>query len=127
MRTGAVLAAVLLVAVLAGCVAADRAIADLSMTCVSAAEELRILTEDGAWQRAGTAQAAYRDRWQKATPWLQMIVHHGEITDIAMALERLGVGIDQEDASLCALSCAELKQYAELMHKRETLSWGNLL
>ncbi|MBR4080298.1 MAG: DUF4363 family protein [Clostridia bacterium] len=127
MRTGAVLAVVLLAAVLAGCVAADRAIADLSVTCIGAAEELRILTEDAAWQRAGEAQAAYLARWQKATPWLQMIVHHGEITDIAMALERLGVGIDQEDASLCVLSCAELKQYAELLYRRETLSWGNLL
>lgn len=127
MRTEAVLALVLLAAVLAGCAAADRAITELSMICVGAAEEMRILTEDGLWQRAGEAQAAYLTRWQKAAPWLQMIIHHEEITDVTMALERIGAGVRQEDTSLCAVSCMELRQYAELLHRRETLSWENLL
>lgn len=127
MRTGAVIALVLLAAVLIGGTAAESAIVGLSEQYVSAAEEVRILTTDGAWQRAGDALAAYQHRWDQARRWLELLIQQSGIDEITLALDRLNVAIRRQDASLCDVTCTELRQYAESLRLRETLSLNSLL
>lgn len=127
MRTGAVIALVLLTAVLMGGTAAESAIGSLSDQYVGAAEELRILAADGEWQRAEAALEAYQHRWDQARRWLELVIQQAGIDDITLALDRLDVAIRQQDASLCGVTCTELRQCAESLRRRETLSAGSLL
>ena len=127
MRMGVIVAVVLLVMVLLGSWWAETAFDRVSAAYVSAAEELRVMTEDGAWQRAGETLDAYQARWAREAAWLRMVVRHAVIDDVSQAMDRLAVGIRRQDPTLCALGCMELGRSAAAVHDGETLSLANLL
>ena len=127
MRTGLWIALVLLSAILVAGVAAENRISAVAAQYIGAAEELSILTEDGAWDRAQAALEAYQERWEQEEKTLKLMAKHTLLDEIAMAMDRLGIAVNQQDESLCALSCEEIKRNAVLLRDKETLSWSNLL
>ena len=99
----------------------------LSKRYISASEELLILTQDGAWQRAGETAQAYREQWDEASAWLQMLIVHEELDAVDIALKRIQAGILAQDISLCYEGCAELRENAEHLYHRDAFTLGNVL
>ena len=99
----------------------------LSKRYISASEELLILTQDEAWQRAEEAASAYRERWDEVSSWLQMLIVHEELDAVDIALKRIQAGIRAQDQSLCYEACAELRENAEHLSHRDAFTLGNVL
>ena len=127
MRTELVVSLVLLAVVLVCGWAAEGYVTQWTTTWVGAAEELRVLTEKSAWQRAEEVLTAYQARWERSEKGIKTFVKHALLQDMALSMERLMIGIRQQDAQLCALSCMEWRENALLLHRQETLSLTNLL
>lgn len=99
----------------------------LSQRYESAAEELRVMTEDSDWPRAEETVAAYREDWRNTVPWLQILINHEDIDDVTLALERLQAGIEAQEQSACFEACAELKENARHIYHRDAFTLGNVL
>lgn len=99
----------------------------LSDRYMSAAEELRILTGDGQWQRAEETARAYLTAWKDTVPWLQVLINHEDIDDVSLALQRLLAGIEAQDRSACFEVCAELRENAQHIYHRDAFTLGNVL
>lgn len=127
MRTGAIISLTLLLIIAIGGYAAQESIEYITMIYESAAEELHVMTGAGMWQRAEETLRSYQAQWQRTQRGLKLFVKHAVVQEITMAMDRLMVGIQQQDTALCAMSCVELKQQAQLLQVQETLSWTNLL
>jgi len=100
---------------------------ELSRRYVSAAEELRTLTEMQDWPRAAEAVSAYMEDWQHTVPWLQILINHEDIDDVTLALVRLQSAIRAQEKSACYEACAELKENARHIYHRDALTLGNVL
>lgn len=127
MRTGAIISLTLLLIIGIGGYTAQESIEYITMIYESAAEELHVMTGAGMWQRAEETLHSYQAQWQRIQRGLKLFVKHAVVQEITMAMDRLMVGIQQQDTALCAMSCVELKQQAQLLQEQETLSWTNLL
>ena len=127
MRTGAIIALTLLLIIGIGGYTAQESIEYITMIYESAAEELHVMTGAGMWQRAEETLRSYQAQWQRTQRGLKLFVKHAVVQEITMAMDRLMVGIQQQDTALCAMSCVELKQQAQLLQEQETISWTNLL
>lgn len=127
MRTSFVMAILLLAGIIAGGLWAERHTAGLADQYVSAAEEIRIMTEKNDWLRARETVSAYIDAWKDTTPWLQILINHDDIDDVTLALMRLQAAVAVRDASLCRELCAELREDAQHIHHRDAFSLGNVL
>lgn len=127
MRTGAVVALILLAAVLAGGLAGESAVKANVQRYISAAAELRAMIDAGQWQRADETLHAYRADWEKSAAWMRLILQHDGLNAIANGLDNLAIGVDLQDQLQCAVSCEELRRSAERLIERETFSWANLL
>lgn len=99
----------------------------MSLQYVSAAEELRIMTGNADWKRAGETVSAYIDTWQKSVRWLQLLINHEDIDDVTLALERLQAAIDAKEQGSCYEACAELKENARHIYHRDAFTLGNVL
>ena len=82
---------------------------ELSRRYVSAAEELRTLTDMEDWTRAADVVTDYIEDWQHTVPWLQILINHEDIDDVTLALVRLQSAIRAQEKSACYEACAELK------------------
>jgi len=100
---------------------------ELSRRYVSAAEELRTLTEMQDWPRAAEVVSAYIEDWQHTVPWLQILINHEDIDDVTLALVRLQSAIRAQEKSACYEACAELKENARHIYHRDALTLGNVL
>ena len=127
MRTGVWVACAALVVIVAFGVWSTGTMAGLSGKYVSAAEELLALTQMESWQRAGEAVSDYREQWDGASRWLQILVVHEELDAVDIALKRIQAGIRARDVSLCFEGCAELRENAEHLYHRDALTIGNIL
>ena len=127
MRTGLWISLALLCATIAlGCWE-EHETKRLSQQYISAAEELRTLSEIADWNRASAVSTAYLDNWQRTVPWLQMLINHEDIDDITLALGQLKAAIDAKDQSACFSACAELKENARHIFHRDAFTLGNVL
>lgn len=99
----------------------------LSQRYISASEELLALTQGEQWQRAEEVTSAYRERWEKTSGWLQMLIVHEELDAVDMALKRIHAGVRAQDQSLCYEGCAELRENAEHLSHRDAFTLGNIL
>ena len=127
MRTKLLISLLLLALTIAGGTMAQMQTSTLSERYVSAAEELRILTEKEEWPRAAEGVAAYRDDWRRTTTWLQMLINHEDIDDVTIALERLQAAIDAKEQGSCYEACAELRENARHIYHRDAFTPGNVL
>ena len=127
MRTSVWVALALLALVIAFGLWDTMTMREQSERYISAAEELLVLTQDGQWQRADEAAAAYRERWKATNAWMQVLVVHEELDAVSMALRRIHAGIEAQDPSLCREGCAELREYAEHLYHRDAFTLGNVL
>ena len=127
MRTSLAIAAALLMLTIAGGVLAEKQTEALSQRYVSAAEELRIMTEKADWLRAQETISAYMDDWEKTTPWLQVLINHDDIDDVTLALTRLRAAIAAREQPACYELCAELNENARHIHHRGAFTLGNVL
>ena len=127
MRTSLVISIVLLCATLAGGLLEESQTRILSQRYVSAAEELRIMTADADWQRAGETAAAYLEDWRRTVPWLQILINHEDIDDVTLALERLQAAIEAREQGSCFEACAELRENAGHIHHRDAFTLGSVL
>lgn len=100
---------------------------DISNRYISAAEELRIMTSSGEWQRAGETAQTYHDTWKETLSWLQMLINHDDGDEVTRALVRLQAGIESRDASSCLEACAEMREAAEHIYHRDAFTLGNIL
>ena len=127
MRTSLTISLVLLALTIAvGCYSAHEA-RILSDRFVSAAEELRTMTEASDWQRAGETAAAYLDSWKGNVQWLQILINHEDIDDVTLALERLTAAIAAQEQGACFEACAELRENARHIYHRDAFTLGNVL
>lgn len=127
MRTSLIISLVLLaLTIAAGCLE-EAETRRLSDRYVSAAEELRIMTADSDWTRAGDAASAYLDTWQRTVPWLQILINHDDIDDVTLALERLQAAIEAREQGACFEACAELQENARHIYHRDAFTLGNVL
>lgn len=127
MRTNLIVSLAVLAVVLAGgllTMTVTRRVAD---QYISAAEELLILTEDGHWERAAEAAAAYQEAWEKTQQWLQTLVNHDDADDVTLALLRIVSGITVRDRSQCVQGCYELRENAQHIYHRDAFTVGNIL
>ena len=127
MRTNLWIAMGLLVIVIAFGIWSSGTMDGLSRRYISASEELLILAQDAQWQRAGEVAAAYRESWDQASGWLQMLIVHEELDAVDMALKRIHAGIWAQDQALCYEACAELRENAEHLSHRDAFTLGNIL
>ncbi len=127
MRTSLTVSLILLVLTIAAGVLTAHMVQDLSERYVSAAEELRILTEDGDWARAEAAVDDYLAAWKKASPWLQVLLNHEDADGVALSLGRLQLGIRAKDTDMCRDACAELREYARQVYQRDAFTLANVL
>lgn len=127
MRTSLVIALVLLAAIIAGGMWAEQHTAGLADRYVSAAEEIRIMTEKNDWPRAQETVSAYIASWQDTTLWLQILINHDDIDDVTLALMRLQAAVAVQDPALCQELCAELREDAQHIHHRDAFTLGNVL
>ena len=127
MRTSIILSLVLLVMVLAGGLYGAQVTREVSQRYLSAAEELDILTQDQAWERAEIVAEAYLEAWNPTEKWLQIVCNHEDTDALSLALKRLMAGIQSRDAVTCREACWELREQAEHIYHRDTLTWGNVL
>ena len=127
MRTNMVIALLLLALTVGGGMMAQRQTGKLSQRYVSAAEELKILTEKGEWRRAKETVSAYRADWQRTARWLQMLINHDDIDDVTLSLDRLEAAICLQEAAGCLEICAELRENARHIYHRDAFTWGNVL
>ena len=100
---------------------------ELSRRYVSAAEELRTLTDMEDWTRAAGVVTDYIEDWQHTVPWLQILINHEDIDDVTLALVRLQSAIRAQEKSACYEACAELKENARHIYHRDALTLGNVL
>ena len=127
MRTSLWIAIVLLALTIGGGLLEERETRILSDRYVSAAEELRIMTEKQEWQRAQETVSAYISAWEETVPWLQVLINHEDIDDVTLALERLQAGIEAQEQANCFEACAELKENARHIYHRDAFTLGNVL
>ena len=127
MRTNLVIALLLLACTIVGGVLAQMQTGILSERYVSAAEELRILTDKAEWPRAEEVASAYREDWQRTVSWLQMLINHDDIDDVTLALDRLQAAISAREQGSCFEACAELKENARHIYHRDAFTVGNVL
>ena len=127
MRTNLVIALLLLALTVGGGMMTQRQTGKLSQRYVSAAEELKILTEKGEWRRAKETVSAYRADWQRTARWLQMLINHDDIDDVTLSLDRLEAAICLQEAAGCLEICAELRENARHIYHRDAFTWGNVL
>lgn len=99
----------------------------LSQRYESAAEELRVMTEDGDWSRAGETIEAYLANWHRTVPWLQILINHEDIDEVTLALERLKAAIAAQEKGACFEACAELRENARHIYHRDAFTLGNVL
>lgn len=127
MRTSLIISLTLLaVTIAAGCFSAHEA-RNLSERYVSAAEELRIMTEASEWQRAENTAAAYLESWRESLQMLQLLINHEDIDDVTLALERLQAAIAAKEQGVCFEACAELRENARHIYHRDAFTLGNVL
>lgn len=127
MRTNLVISMLLLALTIAGGTMAQMQTGTLSDRYVSAAEELRILSEKEDWERAATVLRVYRDDWQRTTTWLQMLINHEDIDDVTLAMDRLKAAVDAQEQGSCYEACAELRENARHIYHRDAFTPGNVL
>lgn len=127
MRTSLWIAIVLLALTIGGGLLEEGETRILSDRYVSAAEELRIMTEKQEWQRAQETVSAYISAWEETVPWLQVLINHEDIDDVTLALERLQAGIEAQEQANCFEACAELKENARHIYHRDAYTLGNVL
>lgn len=127
MRTSLWISVLLLAVTIGGGVLSAVKVSALSEQYVSAAEELRILTADETWERAQETADAYLKRWKKTVPWLQMLINHEDADDVTMALCRLQAGVEAREKAVCLEACAELRESAQHLYHRDSLTLGNVL
>ena len=127
MRTSLVISCVLLALTLACGYIEAAGIRRISDRYVSAAEELRILTADESWGRAGEVVTAYLDAWKRTASWLQMLINHDDIDDVTLTLERLRAAVEAREQSACFEACAELRETARHIYHRDAFTLGNVL
>lgn len=99
----------------------------LSDRYVSAAEELRVMTEKGEWDRAKDTIEAYLESWKDTASWLKILINHEDIDDVTLALERLQAGIEAKEQGMCFEACAELRENARHIYHRDAFTLGNVL
>lgn len=127
MRTGLWISLVLLAVTIGGGMLSAKWVSALSQRYVSAAEELRIMTMDGQWERAGEAADAYLKSWKDTVPRLQMLINHEDADEVTMALCRLQAGVEARETPMCLEACAELRESAQHLYHRDSLTLGNVL
>lgn len=127
MRTSLVISLTLLALTLVAGIWSAGEARILSDRYVSAAEELRVLTEKADWQRAEETVASYLTSWEESVPWLQILINHEDIDDVSLALERLQAAIDAQEQGACYEACAELRENARHIYHRDAFTLGNVL
>ena len=127
MRTSLCIAlAILALTIAAGFLTAGE-IRQVSERYVSAAEELRSMTEHGEWPRAEETVQAYIDSWRKTVPLLQTIINHDDTDDVTMALLTLQAAVHAEALPGCFAACAELRENAQHLYHRDAFTLANVL
>lgn len=127
MRSSLTISLVLLAVVIVCGVMNINTTKDISTRYVSAAEELRVLTQDGDWRRAAEAVETYHQTWKDTLEWLQMLINHSDGDEVSRALERIEAGIQAQDTATCLEGCAELREAAEHIYHRDAFTLGNIL
>ena len=127
MRTSLIISLVLLAMVIGGGCLEEKQTERLSRRYVSAARELRIMAEKAEWPRARETVTAYKTDWENTTPWLQVLINHDDIDDVALSLTRLEAAIAAREQGQCYEICAELEENARHIHHRDDFSLGNVL
>lgn len=127
MRSSLTISLTLLVVVIVCGVMNIRMTKDISAKYVSAAEELRIMTQDEDWPRAAQTVQAYHSDWKSTLEWLQMLINHDDGDEVSRALERIEAGILDQDTGTCLEGCAELREAAEHIYHRDAFTLGNVL
>lgn len=127
MKSSLRLSLVLLAVVIVGGVLNIYTTREISNRYVSAAEELRVLTEGEEWSRAGEVVQAYLTSWKDTLAWLQMLINHADGDEVSRALERIEAGIQAQEVSSCLEGCAELREAAEHIYHRDAFTLGNIL
>ncbi len=127
MKTSLRLSLVLLAVVIVGGVMNIRTTREISDRYVSAAEELRVLTQKEDWSRADEVVQAYLTSWKDTLAWLQMLINHVDGDELSQALERIEAGIQAQEKSTCLEGCAELREAAEHIYHRDAFTLGNIL
>lgn len=126
MRSGLIISLTLLAVVIVCGVMNIHLTRDISNRYVSAAEELRIMTQDEDWPRAAETVQAYHTDWKDTLEWLQMLINHADGDEVSRALERIEAGIQDQDRGTCLEGCAELKEAAEHIYHRDAFTLGNV-
>lgn len=127
MRTGLITSLLLAAALLAGSLWQAHAVEELAARYESAAKELRIMVEDGAWQRAQETAQAYAEAWDEAQTGAQMIIHHDVCDAVTDALMLVRTGIEAQHAPLSLLGCTRLEEAARDLSRHNALILSNLL
>lgn len=127
MRTSLWIALLLLAATIIGGLLTAHGMRMVSDRYVSAAEELRILTEKGDWQRAAETAAAYLADWQEQVPLLQTLINHDDTDSVTLALVTLQAAIQAQDEPGCLIACAELRENAQHLYHRDAFTLANVL
>ena len=127
MRSRLIISIFLLTVVIACGVMNVRLTRSISDRYISAAEELRTMTQSGAWERAAQTAQVYHDQWKETLSWLQMLINHSDGDEVTCALVRLQAGIACRELPACLQACAELREAAEHIYHRDAFTWGNVL
>ena len=127
MRTGAVIALAIVLAVSAAGVGHADLMQAISGRYVAAAEEIRTLIEANEWLRAAETAGAYHQRWDETLRWLQMLVDHKEGDEVSQAMMEVEAGIRTRSMPLCQLGLSRMKEAAQHLYHRDAFTLGNVL
>lgn len=127
MRTSLWISAALLAVTIVAGILTGNAMYGVSQRYVSAAEELRSLTDGGDWARAGEAAQAYLEDWRELEPTLQTLINHDDTDSVTLALVTLQAAIAAQDRGGCLTACAELRENAQHLYHRDAFTLANVL
>ena len=127
MRTSLCIAVALLAATILAGTMTENAMRRVSDRYVSAAEELRSLTQQGQWERAAEVVETYLTDWRGQVSMLQMLINHEDTDAVTLSLLLLRAAIEAQDVPGCLAACAQMRENAQHLHHRDAFTLANVL
>lgn len=102
-------------------------IKDSSHEMVTEIEKIESSLNISNWNKANQDLKITQAKWEKTKYWWSILLHHQEIDNIDLALERLTKYIETKGSALSLVELAVLKKLFEHISDTEALTLRNIL
>lgn len=107
--------------------ASNKFIQDSSRAMVSEMEKVESSLKNADWNKAYQELGTTTVKWEKTKYWWSILLHHQEIDNIDLSLERLSKYVETKGTSLSLAELAALKKLFDHIADTEALTLRNVL